>query len=417
MIQLKQGVRLHVLPTKKYKTIHIYARFTTRLQRERMTKRSLLSNLLETNSANYPDQTKLSAQLAELYGASFGINVGRKGNLHWLNIGVSVVNGKYVNDPDILPQAVDFFKEILFHPNIKEGSFDVQTFALEKENLQSYLESLNEDKQTLASLKLQETYFTEEAQKIPSFGSLEDLVHETSQSIAAYYQEMLANDQIDIFVIGDVEEETLKGLFAALPFTDREETKPEIYYSQPVSNVIRESQLQESVIQGKLNLAYSTGIYFQDKARFPLLVFNGLFGGFPHSKLFMNVREKESLAYYASSSFDTFRGYMNVQTGINSQNREKVLHLVAEQLQALQKGEFSELAFKQTKAMLRNQYLLGLDRPQNAIEIAYMEQWMPGTYLTDEQWLARLDAVTPQEVEKVAKQIQLQAIFFLDGGQ
>ena len=191
MIELKKGVRLHVIATKKYKTIQLYGRFTTRLTKEIMTRRALLANLLETNSLHYPDQTKLSGKLAELYGASFGLSVGRKGNLHWLDVGLGVVNGKYVEDPQLLPDALDFLQEILFNPNIREGKFDEQTFRLEKENLQSYIETLQEDKQTLASLKIKETYFTDDAQKLPSFGTVEDLANETSEGLAAYYQEMI----------------------------------------------------------------------------------------------------------------------------------------------------------------------------------------------------------------------------------
>ena len=417
MIELKKGVRLHVITTKKYKTIQVYGRFTTRLTKEIMTKRALLANLLETNSLYYPDQTKLSGRLAELYGASFGLNVGRKGNLHWLDVGLGVVNGKYVDDPKLLSEAVDFLQEVLFYPNIHNGKFDEQTFQLEKENLQSYIETLQEDKQTLASLKIKETYFTDEAQKLPSFGTVADLANETSESLAAYYHTMITQDQVDLFVIGDVEEKEVAELFQQLSFAEREEDFPAIYYYQTKDNVIREQQVQEAVVQGKLNLAYATDVYYEDSDRFALLVFNGLFGGFPHSKLFMNVREKASLAYYASSSFDTFRGYLQVQTGINSANREKVLHLINEQLIELQAGDFTELAFQQTKAMLKNHYLLGLDSMQNTIETTYLAQWLPKSKLTDEEWLRRLAAVTPEDVQHVAKKIRLQAIFFLDGGQ
>lgn len=417
MIELKKGVRLHVITTKKYKTIQVYGRFTTRLTKEIMTKRALLANLLETNSLHYPDQTKLSGRLAELYGASFGLNVGRKGNLHWLDVGLGVVNGKYVDDPKLLSEAVDFLQEVLFYPNIHNGKFDEQTFQLEKENLQSYIETLQEDKQTLASLKIKETYFTDEAQKLPSFGTVADLANETSESLAEYYHTMITQDQVDLFVIGDIEEKEVAELFQQLPFAEREEDFPAIYYYQTKDNVIREQQVQEAVVQGKLNLAYATDVYYEDSDRFALLVFNGLFGGFPHSKLFMNVREKASLAYYASSSFDTFRGYLQVQTGINSANREKVLHLINEQLIELQAGDFTELAFQQTKAMLKNHYLLGLDSMQNTIETTYLAQWLPKSKLTDEEWLRRLAAVTPEDVQHVAKEIRLQAIFFLDGGQ
>lgn len=415
--QLAEGVNLHVLPTKQYKTIRIFIRFTARLQQEVITKRSLLSSMLETNSLNYPDQTKLSAQLAELYGASFGLSVRKKGNLHWLNAGISFVNGEYVNDPNLFSQAVDFLKEVLFYPNIKNHQFDQLTFDLEKNNLRLYLESLKEDKQTFASYALQELYFENSSeQKIPGLGVVEDLDKITASSLASYYQEMMANDQIDIFVVGDVDPDKAAEAVGQLPFESRETVYPDLFYTQPQVNIVKERQVREPIVQAKLNLAYQTNVYYDEPERFALMVFNGLFGGFPHSKLFMNVREKESLAYYASSSVDTFRGFMSVQTGIDEKNRNQVLHLIHEQLESLRNGEITELELSQTKAMLRNQYLLSLDSPQAAIEASFLDSWLPETRLSDEEWLKRMESVTIKEIQQVAEQIELQAIFFLAGG-
>ncbi|EGP4915678.1 insulinase family protein [Enterococcus faecium] len=415
--QLAEGVNLHVLPTKQYKTIRIFIRFTARLQQEVITKRSLLSSMLETNSLNYPDQTKLSAQLAELYGASFGLSVRKKGNLHWLNAGISFVNGEYVNDPNLFSQAVDFLKEVLFYPNIKNHQFDQLTFDLEKNNLRLYLESLKEDKQTFASYALQELYFENSPeQKTPGLGVVEDLDKITASSLASYYQEMMANDQIDIFVVGDVDPDKAAEAVGQLPFESRETVYPDLFYTQPQVNIVKERQVREPIVQAKLNLAYQTNVYYDEPERFALMVFNGLFGGFPHSKLFMNVREKESLAYYASSSVDTFRGFMSVQTGIDEKNRNQVLHLIHEQLESLRNGEITELELSQTKAMLRNQYLLSLDSPQAAIEASFLDSWLPETKLSDEEWLKRMESVTIKEIQQVAEQIELQAIFFLAGG-
>lgn len=415
--QLAEGVNLHVLPTKQYKTIRIFIRFTARLQQEVITKRSLLSSMLETNSLNYPDQTKLSAKLAELYGASFGLSVRKKGNLHWLNAGISFVNGEYVNDPNLFSQAVDFLKEVLFYPNIKNQQFDQLTFDLEKNNLRLYLESLKEDKQTFASYALQELYFENSPeQKIPSLGVVEELDKITARSLAAYYQEMMANDQIDIFVVGDVDPDKAAEAVAQLPFEPRETAHPELFYTQPQVNIVKERQVREPIVQAKLNLAYQTNVYYDEPERFALMVFNGLFGGFPHSKLFMNVREKESLAYYASSSVDTFRGFMSVQTGIDEKNRNQVLRLIHEQLESLRNGEITDLELAQTKAMLRNQYLLSLDSPQAAIEASFLDSWLPETKLSDEEWLKRMESITIKEIQQVAEQIELQAIFFLAGG-
>lgn len=415
-IPLEKGVQLHIINTQKYKTVRVYVRFTSLLEQTTITKRALLSNLLETNSLSYPDQSQLSEALAALYGASFGFNVGKKGRFHWVNAGINVVNGKYVEDETVLPAVFDFLHEVLFQPNIQAGAFDQETFDVEKENLKSYLNSLSEDKQTYASLALQELYFQDAGQRIPSVGAVADLEALTPQDLASYYRHMLTEDQIDIFVIGDVDQQQVETLVKEkLPFASREVTRPDIYYYQAGNNVVKERQEQEQVSQSKLNIAYQTGVYYGDPQRFSLLVFNGLFGGFPHSKLFMNVREKASLAYYASSNIDTFRGYLSVQTGIDGKNRNQVLHLVSEQLESLRQGEITEVELAQTKAMLKNQFLLSLDNPQALIETAYIDSCLPSSQLTTEEWLAHLEAVTIDDVKKVAAEVTLAGIFFLDG--
>ncbi|MBO0469978.1 insulinase family protein [Enterococcus sp. DIV0242_7C1] len=415
-IALAQGVNLHVVPTEKYKTVRILVRFNTRLNKETITKRTLLSSLLETNSLNYPDQVKLSGKLAELYGASFGINVNKKGNLHWLNVSMNFVNDRYLENTHVLEDAVDFIKEIIFYPNIIDGKFEAETFQREKENLLAYYESVSEDKQVYSSLALQNLYFSQSAdQRIPSFGTRFDLELETAESLAAYHEQMLKEDQVDIFVLGDVDETTVAALFKTLPFEDRSAGKADIFYTQPSRNVIEERSEQEKLAQSKLNLGYHTDIFYGDENYFALQIFNGVFGGFPHSKLFMNVREKENLAYYASSSIDTFRGFLSVQTGIDGKNRNQVLHLIAQELENIRQGNVTELEIKQTKAMLKNQYLLSLDNAGAVLETEYLDDLIPHLRLEDDEWIRRMEAVTLADVQRVAKRIQLQAIFFLEG--
>ncbi len=415
-IQLQPGIQLTVIPTEKYKTIRIFIRFSAKHSEQTAAKRTLLTSLLETNSLHYPDQTALSTKLAELYGASFGLNVGKKGNLHQVNVSMSLVNGKYIGNPEVFNEGIAFLKEILFYPNIQDGRFEEETFQLEKENLTAYLHSLREDKQTLASLRLQELYFGEDAdQKIPSFGSIATLEGATAAELAATYQSMLAEDQIDLFVVGDLQEADVLAAFADWEFPQTVREQPAIFYHQPLTAAVKEEFLHEPVTQAKLNIGFQTSIYYGDPRRFALMVFNGLFGGLPHSKLFMNVRERAGLAYYASSSVDTFRGFVSVQTGIDSRNRERVLTLIKEQLASLCQGDFTEAEIAQTKAMLRNQFLLSLDNPQALIETAYLNQRLPETLLTEEAFLAALMAVTKEEIQEAANDIKLQAIFVLDG--
>lgn len=413
---LAKGVQLHVIPTKKYKTIHLLIRFSTRLDVHKITRRTLLASLLETNSLHFPNQTVMNQKLAEMYGASFGLNVSRKGNVDWLNLSMTIVNDRYLQTTGVLAQAVAFVKEILFSPNVKDGAFDAETFQREKENLRAYFQSVKEDKQMYASLALQELYFSQsKEQRIPSFGTVALLEEETAASLAAYYQEMLAEDQVDILVLGDVEESEVQRLFQMLPFQDRAQGTADLFYTQPVHNVIEERVEQQQLAQSKLNLGYQTDIYFGDPNYFALQIFNGLFGGFPHSKLFVNVREKAQLAYYASSNIDTFRGFMSVQTGIDRRHRNQVMHLIATELENIRQGQLTDLEFSQTKAMLINQYLLSLDNANALIGNQYMYTLLPHTKLTAEEWVARVQAVTKEDIQKVAQMIQLQAVFFLEG--
>ncbi|BCA84635.1 peptidase M16 [Enterococcus saigonensis] len=414
-IELGNGINLEVMPSKKYKTTRILIRFSARHSEKTAAARTLLTSLLETNSLNYPTQNELSTRLAELYGAGFGVSVAKKGNIHQINVGMSLVNGAYVGEDHLFDDAVAFLQEILFAPNIKAGAFDEKTFVTEKENLIAYLKSMKEDKQTFASLRLQELFFQNSPdQKVPSFGTVPTTEDLTAEKLVAVYQQMMTEDHIDIFVIGDVTPEQVRKSFAQLPFEKTARAKPEIFFTQKHSNIINEQVEYDQVTQAKLNLAYQMETYYGDTDRFALLVFNGLFGGFPHSKLFMNVREKESLAYYASSSFDSFRGMLKVQTGIDQEKRAAVLHLINEQLESLRKGEISTEELAQTKAMLKNQFLLSLDNPQALIENAYLDLWLPQTKVSEEAFLKGIDAVTIEAVKKMALSVELKAIYCLE---
>ncbi|RGI32073.1 EF-P 5-aminopentanol modification-associated protein YfmF [Melissococcus sp. OM08-11BH] len=418
-IKLNNQVNLHIIPTNKYKTVRIVVRFATPLDAITSSKRSLLASLMETNSLNFPDQVALSKKLAELYGAGFYVSVNRTGNQHYLSIGLNVINDNIApNGVSILEDSVEFLKEIIFNPNIKNNAFNTETFAREKENLIVDIESIFDDKQTYAAMSLQNLFFSDNKnQKTPSFGDIEQIKQETPESIAEYYTDMIAHDKIDILVSGNVEEGYVERCFKNFGFVDREEMKTDLFYKQPFKNIIQQKSEVLPVVQSKLNIGYHCDVYYHDDMYFPLMVFNGLFGGFPHSKLFLNVREKHSLAYYASSSIDPFRGFISVQTGIDSSNRERVLRLVNEQLKDMTAGEFSDELLEQTKKMLINQYLLSSDNQRAVVEQHYLFSNVPYADLSQEEWMKKMNAVTKEDVQDVATGINLQAVYFMEGGK
>ncbi len=415
-MELAKGVHVHVFPTQKYKTVHIKLKFSAPLVLGAMTERALLSNILETNSKKYPTQTALRNELSRLYGARFGTSAGKKGTKHIISVEMSLVNDKFLGTSEnVLQNGVTFLKEVLLSPHVEDEQFHHQTFIREKENLKDVYESYYDDKQLFAGLALQELYFDDPAQQIPGTGTPESLEKIDEASLYAAYKKMIHEDTVDIYVLGDVVEEDIQNLFSEFGFADREDRTEEAFYTQPTTTEIRTKTETQPIAQAKLNLGYQTTIYYHGKDYYAGQVFNGLFGGFPHSKLFMNVREKESLAYYASSSIDTFRGMLTVQTGIEASQAEKVKQIIQEQLEELQKGNLDAGSLAQTKEMLINQLYQSEDSPSSVMERDYAMKLAQTNGVTLEQWIQGIKDVTVEEIKRVASNTQLQAVYLLKG--
>ena len=63
-------------------------------------------------------------------------------------------------------------------------------------------------------------------------------------------------------------------------------------------------------------MGFRTGTATPDEGVPATRLMAALFGGTPNSKLFLNVREKLSLCYYCSASYNSMKGIMLVQSGV-----------------------------------------------------------------------------------------------------
>ena len=172
---------------------------------------------------------------------------------------------------------------------------------------------------------------------------------------------------------------------------------------------------KEEVNQSILQLAYRHTVQYGDQDYLSMQVLNGILGGFSHAKLFMTVREKESLAYYANSRFDTFTGLLKISAGIDASDHDKALALIKAQVNAIVQGDISDNELAQTKRMLENAYFLALDSPSNLIEQAYIKSLLPEQYLDMVDWLNKLNAVTRADIIELASKLRLQAVYFMEG--
>lgn len=415
IVKKKSGYKLHIVPTAKYKTNTIVMKMKAPLTKETVTLRALLPYVLQSNTSKYPTTPLLRAYLDDLYGAGFYVDVTKKGEYHIISLTVDIVNEKFLSDSTpLLEKAFQLLTEVLFHPKTNGDAFDSATVDNEKRALKQRIQSIYDDKMRYASTRLVEEMCNNEPYGIDANGNLEDLEKVTAAALYEFYQKALAEDEIDLYVIGDVSEEEVDRLGNQyIKLLDRE---PNVIPRLVAKKITDEKEVieKQDVKQGKLNIGYRTNIVYGDSEYFALQIFNGLFGGFSHSKLFINVREKASLAYYASSRLESHKGLLIVMSGIENENYKQAVDIIKEQFAAMKQGDFTEEELQQTKAVVRNQLLETIDVPRGLIEILY-HNVIANDKITLDEWIEKTEAISKEEVVHVANKIQLDSIYFLTG--
>lgn len=414
-MEITKGVHLHFIQSEKFKTNKIKVRFSAPMSEKTIAGRVLTASMLETSNALYPTSQSFREKLANLYGANFSTSLSRRGLVHYLDINLSFVRDQFLSRKNVLTdEMLEFLKASLFSPLSNGDAFDAKTFEIEKKNVLTDLEAEIENHFYHAHRKLNDLFYDLSEMRIPRVGTVELVEKETAESSFSTFQKMLKEDQIDFFFIGNFNEIAVRDKIQDFHFAEREQPL-ELMYQQNYSNVTRENLEQREVHQSIIELAYHFSAQYGDSEHLPLIVLNGLLGGFAHSKLFVNVREKESLAYTISSNFDIFSGLLRIYAGIDRANRTKTIALINRQILDLKRGNFTDDELEQTKKMLKNSILLAQDRQNTLIERAYMSAVLGKKFLSLEAWLESLENVRKNEVIKAAQQLKLQAIYFMEG--
>lgn len=407
------GLTLHVVPTKKFKTVTVTLKMKSPINREDVTKRSLIPFMLTHASEKYPTYNELRKYLDELYGLTLYVDLNKAGEYHICNFVMDIANEKFLSHKEpLLNEGLNLLNELLFKPLVEEEAFDNSILEQEKQNLKDKIVSIYDDKMRYSMNKLVEIMCADEPYSIPAYGYEEDLHSITTKNLYEYYQQMIAEDEVDLYVVGDVEPKEVEQIVSAiLPFTEREPKLIE-QSTEKVSGEPKVEKEDQNLKQGKLNIGFRTYTGYGDDDYFALQVANGIFGGFSHSKLFINVREKESLAYYATSRIASHKELMLVMSGIDPSNFDKASKIILDQLEQMKTGEFTDEEIIQTKAVLKNQVLEGLDTQRGTIDNLYYNV-VARKQVPINDWLEIIENVTKEQIIQVSKKIQLDTTFFL----
>ncbi|WYT60597.1 pitrilysin family protein [Paenibacillus sp. FSL K6-1217] len=410
-------MRIHVLPTKAFKTFAISLYAGVPLEERTVTSTALVPFVLRRGTASYPETTQFRERLEELYGAGFGFDIYKRGDYQIVQFRMDTINDSFVQSKEsLLGESFAFLGEVLTRPLLENGTFRSSYVATERETIRKKLESIVNDKIRYAAERCIEEMCRNEPYRLHPLGQRADLDAITPETLYQTYTSWLNGATLDLYVVGDTTPEEVEKLVTE-HFGRARSSESAPYTSNFTPTAVTEVRTVEEkldVSQGKLNMGLRTSITYKDDRYASALMYNGILGGYPHSKLFVNVREKESLAYYASSRYDGHKGIGTIQSGIETQNYGKAVDIIRKQLEELKAGNISDLELSQTKAMIRNLLSEIQDSAFEMISFDFNRQ-LSGKDRSAQELMDQVDGMGAAEVKAAADTFELDTIYFLTG--
>jgi len=414
---LSSGIRLRVMPTEQFKMQTIRLFVHTPLA-EHPGAKALLSLVLPRGTRAIPESRALAQALDDLYGADLRADVMKFGERQFISLQLTVPSGRYVGERGLLERALAVVRDVVFDPaRDGDGGLRKEYVAQEKANLARIIRGIVDDKEQYALYRLVQEMFRGTPFALHRYGSLEEVEALDAAQVTELYGHLVRTAPMDLYVVGDVDAAATAGaaerIFA--PVADARE----VVALPPLPRAGRDAASERRTVvdrmpmsQGKLAIGLRTGIGFGDAAFPALVVANGVLGGFSHSKLFQNVRERAGMAYYAYSRLEGTQGAAFITAGIEFSHLSQALAIIEAQVDAVRNGEIGDEEMDRTVRALRHHIRVGEDSPTTRI-LTHLERSLYGMEVTAEARIAELERVTRDEVREAAAGLTWDTVYFL----
>lgn len=411
---LPANINIHLLPTPKFKTVLVTVLLQQVLEKQLAAETALIPAVLERGTGKYPSFRDLKIRLEELYGAELGADVIKKGERQILSFSLEVVNDKFAPGENLLRQGLLILRDVISDPFIENGAFKSDYVYQEKEQLAKEIKGLINDKINYALERCIQEMCPAERFGVYRYGSIEELERVSAEGLYEYYRSLLKENPIDIFVVGEVDPKETFDLIQET-FNFPRSGEPVQFPPVEVHNIPGEVRYHEErlpVNQGKLTLGYRTNTSYRDEEYVPLMFYNGILGGFPHSKLFQNVREKASLAYYSFSRLEKHKGIQLIGSGIEVENYQQALEIILEQVELIRKGKITREEMENTRRALISAYKVVGDSPYNLVNF-YTDGLVGEREEGIDYFIRKIEGIREDNVVEVAHRVHLDTVYFL----
>lgn len=410
----EKNSNLHYLKTDKFKTNLIQINYLLPLETSKeAAMNALFPAILRRGTNNYPSQRELRTKLEDLFGSKLSFNILKRGENQIIRFSLEMVNEKFlVEQASLSQEALELLKAILFNPLSEKNKFKARYFLQEKENLKNNIEALINDKRSYALEQCIKKMCKKEKYGIYKLGDVDSLTEIDNRELFEHYQKLITTAPKSIFLLGDFKESFLEKIYAdnsLLAGEDIYDQNTELIYAKKDIDYYEE---ELAINQAKLTIGCRSGINRAMSEYYALLIFNSLLGGSTHSKLFQEVREKRSLAYYVNSSIESTKGLLFINSGINAENKEQVIELVKEQIKALAAGDFSSEELLRSKKSIINSLRQNLDS-NSGLAAHYLLSLINQKAESIAETIASVNNVDREEIIKVARNIEIDSVYLL----
>ncbi len=417
--ELLPGVRLTAVHTKKFKSCLLGVTLLAPMSGETAAPYALLPMVLRRGTRRHPDLEALSAALDELYGGSIEPMVRKKGETQCIGFLGSFLDDSYAPDGTMLLEpAAQLMGDLLLRPAMDNGMFRPDYVEGERVNLIDRIKAQVNDKRQYSMLRISQLMCAGESYGIDKYGDEATAAAITGTQLWERYHALLSSAPVELYYCGSAPPERVEKAFTAalegLPRAVKRSMPGCLVKPGTEGNAPRVFEDKLDVTQGKLAMGFRTGGVGSTHDALPtLLVFNAVYGGTTTSKLFMNVREKLSLCYFASSMLEKQKGIMLVSSGIEFVKYEQAKSEILAQLDACRSGEITPQELEGARRSVVSTLHTTTDA-QGRLEEFWLGQAAAGLTEGPEELARRTAAVTAEQVVEIAKGVQLDAIYFLN---
>lgn len=410
-IEIDNGINLRLINSNKFKTTTICTLIRQPLKRETVTINSLLASILEMGCEKYKTISEIKNITENMYGAIFATQIVKKGEEQIIQFFMEIIHDE---KNKLLEQAFEFISEVMLNPLVEDGGFNKEYVASEKGNLKTAIKSRINNKGEYAKLRCLEEMCKDEPFGIYGDGYLEDIDDITPKKLYEHYINLLETAPIDFLVVGDEKVENLESSIKSNFKFNRGKKIDVLEQENKNIKTGKVNTVEETLNlnQGKICIGARAEVPSKGQEFYDYMIASEILGGNPSSRLFLKVREEQSLCYYINSFIFRFKGILFIQSGVDKQNFEKVVKNVENEISEMQNGNIKEEQFENAKCSLLKKIKGVKDYPTSIIDF-YASQFMIGDEDNIEDVLKKIENVKINSVKEVCKKINIDTIFTL----